>query len=161
MPASYGGCNSELHNCDGFRHRVLRRVSNDTDRMVGEVRNSATASRKTDGMRILQYVVGALLGVGLVVTSIGWYLSAHPGGVRFESCHWEGSDLVLGYTYGSGDTVSTMVQPSNDHVVAQLRVDEGDGDHTSTLSGESRYPVSGGPRPVEYPNGAELNCPAS
>ena len=64
------------------------------------------------------------------MTSIGWYLSAHPGGVRFESCHWEGDNLVLGYTYGSGDTVSTMVHPAGDHVVAQLRVDEGGGDHT-------------------------------
>ena len=41
-------------------------------------------------MRILRYVVIAVLAVGLVVTSIGWYLSAHPGGERFESCHWEG-----------------------------------------------------------------------
>jgi hypothetical protein len=27
------------------------------------------------------------------------------------------------------------------------------------LTGEATYPVSGGPLPVKYPNGAELNCP--
>jgi hypothetical protein len=111
-------------------------------------------------IRILQYVVIALLGVALVVTSIGWYLSSHPGGVRFEACHWEGENLVLGYTYGSGDTVSSMVHPSGDHVVAQLRVDEADGTSTSqALTGEATYPISGGPVAVKYPNGAELNCP--
>jgi hypothetical protein len=112
-------------------------------------------------MRILQYVVGAVLVVALVVTSIGWYLSAHPGGERFESCHWEGETLILGYSYGSGDTVSTMVHPDGDHVVAQLRIDESGGDGPAIgLMGESHYPVGGGPLPVEYPNGAELNCPA-
>lgn len=111
-------------------------------------------------MRILQYVVIALLAIGLVVTGVGWYLSAHPGGVRFESCHWEGETLVLGYTYGSGDTVSTMVHPAGDHVVAQLRVHENGGSHTDQgLAGDARYPIAGGPMPVRYPNGAELNCP--
>jgi hypothetical protein len=135
-------------------------VRNDTDRIVGEVRHSGGASGKTGRMRILQYVVAALLGVGLVVTSVGWYLSAHPGGERFESCHWQGNQLMLGYTYGSGDTVSTMVHPDGDHVVAQLRVDEAEGDQSAqALVGEATYPISGGPSPVEYPNGAELNCP--
>lgn len=135
-------------------------MSNDTARRVGEVRGSGGGSRQTGGMRILQYAVLAVLGVALVVTSVGWYLSAHPGGVRFESCHWEGENLVLGYTYGSGDTVSTMVHPDDDHVVAQLRVDEPGGDRRDTgLTGEARYPVAGGPLPVRYPNGAELNCP--
>jgi len=111
-------------------------------------------------MRFLWYGVVVVLVIALGVTSIGWYLSAHPGGVRFESCHWDGTDLVLGYTYGSGDTVSTMVHPSGDHVVAQLRVDEGGGNHTTqVLTGQARYPISGGPLPVQYPNGAELNCP--
>jgi len=137
-------------------------VRNDTDRMAGEVRCAGGGNRLTGGMRILQYVVGAVLVVALAVTSIGWYLSAHPGGVRFESCHWEGPHLVLGYTYGSGDTVSTMVHPDGDHVVAQLRVDESGGDHTTqVLDGEATYPISGGPLPVRYPNGAELNCPAA
>ena len=135
-------------------------MSNDTARIVGEIPASPGASRKTGGMRILTYVVIALLGVGLVVTSIGWYLSAHPGGERFESCHWEGESVVLGYSYGVGDTVSTMVHPAGDHVVAQLRIDRADGAQPAmALTGEARYPVSGGPLPVEYPNGAELNCP--
>jgi hypothetical protein len=112
-------------------------------------------------MRILQYVVVALLGVGLVVTSIGWYLSAHPGGERFESCRWQGNSVVLGYSYGVGDTVSTMVRPEGDHVVAQLRIDRATGGASTTaLAGEARYPVHGGPFPVEYPNGKRLNCPA-
>jgi hypothetical protein len=110
-------------------------------------------------MRILQYVVIALLGVALVVTSIGWYLSAHPGGERFESCRWDGSTLVLGYSYGSGDTVSTMVHPDGDHVKAQLRIDEAGGTGSAeSLMGEARYPISGGPLPVQYANGAQLNC---
>ncbi|HET9840949.1 MAG TPA: hypothetical protein VFQ01_02995 [Nocardioides sp.] len=136
-------------------------VTDDTDRMLGQVRDSGGRSSKTGGMRILQYVVGGLLVVGLVVTSIGWYLSAHPGGERFESCHWEGSRVVLGYTYGPGDTVSTMVRPDGDHVVAQLRVDRAKGAQRAiALTGEARYPISGGPMSVRYPNGAELNCPA-
>jgi hypothetical protein len=111
-------------------------------------------------MRILQYVVAALLGVGLVVTSIGWYLSAHPGGERFESCRWQGDTVVLGYSYGVGDTVSTMVNPQGDHVVAQLRVDRPGGDRRAiALVGEARYRISGGPLPVRYPNGAALSCP--
>src|SRR3954447_22462836 len=128
--------------------------------MVGEVRRSEGGSRKTGGMRILHYVVIALLGVGLVVTSVGWYLSAHPGGERFESCHWEGNVLVLGYTYGSGANVSTEGHPDGEKVNAQLRIDRADGAQLAVaLEGEARYPVSGGPLPVEYPNGAELNCP--
>ena len=135
-------------------------MSNDTARIVGEVRNSAGRSRETGGMRIAQYVVGAVLVVALVVTSIGWYLSAHPGGERFESCHWEGDHVVLGYTYGPGDTVSTMVRPDGDHVVAQLRVDRAEGSRPAmALDGEATYPISGGPMSVQYPNGAELNCP--
>ena len=135
-------------------------MSNDTARVEGGVPGSGDGSRKTGGMRILQYVVIALLGVGLVVTSIGWYLSAHPGGERFESCHWEGNVLVLGYSYGSGDTVSTMVHPDGDHVKAQLRIDEPGGNRTTeALMGTAQYPISGGPLPVEYANGKQVNCP--
>ncbi|HEX3931581.1 MAG TPA: hypothetical protein VHW64_12815 [Nocardioides sp.] len=111
-------------------------------------------------MRFWLWGVSGLLAIGLVVTSLGWYLSAHPGGVRFESCHWDGSKLVLGYTYGAGDTVSTMVHPESDHVVAQLQVHEAGDNHTQqALTGEATYPISGGPMPVKYPDGAELNCP--
>jgi hypothetical protein len=135
-------------------------VSDDTEQITAPGPHSAEASRETGRMRIVQYVVAALLAVGLVVTSIGWYLSAHPGGERFESCHWKGSTLVLGYTYGSGDTVSTMVHPAGDHVEAQLRVQEPGGNSTQqVLTGEATYPISGGPLTVKYPNGAELNCP--
>jgi hypothetical protein len=109
-------------------------------------------------MRIVRYVVIGLLGVGLVVTSIGWYLSAHPGGSRFQYCRWQGHVLVLGYSYGTGDTVTTMAKPRSDHVVAQLRVDEAGDDNPGTLNGEARYAIAGGPRPVRYPNGAELSC---
>jgi hypothetical protein len=53
-----------------------------------------------------------------------------------------------------------MVHPDGDHVVAQLRVHEAGGDQRAVgLTGEARYPVDGGPVPVRYPNGAELNCP--
>jgi hypothetical protein len=111
-------------------------------------------------MRFWLWGVSGLLAIGLAVAGIGWYLSAHPGGVRFESCHWDGSKLVLGYTYGAGDTVSTMVHPESGHVVAQLQVHEASGNHTQqALTGEATYPISGGPMPVKYPSGAELNCP--
>lgn len=135
-------------------------MRSDTARIAGQVHGPEGGSGKTGGMRILTYVVVALLAVGLVVTSIGWYLSAHPGGERFESCHWEGNELVLGFSYGSGDTVSTMVHPAGDHVVAQLRIDEAGDNHADVaLMGEARYPISDGPSPVEYPNGKTLNCP--
>jgi len=110
-------------------------------------------------MKVWGYVVIAVLALGLLVTSVGWYLSAHPGGERFESCHWHGDDLVLGYTYGTGDTVSTMVHPAGDHVVAQLRIDEAGGHNAAVvLTGQATYPISGGPLPVKYASGAELNC---
>jgi hypothetical protein len=135
-------------------------VSNDTAHEVQQVPHQGTSGRKTGLMRIARYVVLGVLAIGLLVTSVGWYLSAHPGGERFESCHWEGTTLVLGYTYGPGDTVSTMVHPSGDHVVAQLRVDRAEGNQaTVALTGEASYPVSSGPLPVRYPNGADLNCP--
>jgi hypothetical protein len=135
-------------------------VTDDTAQMVRQVPHQGPPGRKTGVMRMLQYVVIALLGVALVVTSIGWYFSAHPGGERFESCHWEGKELVLGYTYGVGDTVSTMVRPDGDHVVAQLRIDSSDDDGpAAALEGGARYPVFGGPLPVRYPNGADMNCP--
>ena len=135
-------------------------MTDDTDQIAALGPHSARPSRETGRMRIAHYVVTGLLAVGLVVTSIGWYLSAHPGGERFESCHWEGSHLVLAYTYGVGDAVSTMVHPVGDHVEAQLRIHEAGGNHIAlSLGGEATYPVSGGPLPVKYPNGAELNCP--
>jgi hypothetical protein len=144
----------------GDARRSVGPVSNDTVHEARQVPHPGTTGRKTGLMRIARYVVLGVLVIGLLVTSVGWYLSAHPGGERFESCHWDGNDLVLGYTYGSGDTVSTMVHPSSDHVVAQLRVDEAGGAQPAiALTGEARYPISGGPRAVEYPNGAELNCP--
>jgi hypothetical protein len=69
--------------------------------------------------------------------------------------------VVLGYNYGVGDTVSTMVHPEGDHVVAQLRIDRAGGAEPAiALAGEARYPVFGGPLPVRYPNGAELDCPS-
>jgi len=135
-------------------------VSNDTVQETRQVPHPEPAGRKTGLMRIARSVLLGALTVGLLVTSIGWYLSAHPGGERFESCHWEGTQVVLGYTYGPGDTVSTMVHPYSDHVVAQLRVDRADGPQPAiALAGEARYPISGGPMSVQYPNGAELNCP--
>ena len=162
--------NCELHTCDETRRapsrvgNVVRRslgpVSNDTVQEVRQVPNHGAAGRKTGLMRIVRYAVLGVLVVALLVTTIGWYLSAHPGGERFESCHWQGNVLVLGYTYGPGDTVSTMVHPNGDHVVAQLRVDEaGANQATVALTGQARYPISGGPMPVRYPNGADLNCP--
>jgi hypothetical protein len=158
MAAWYGARNCEFHTRDA---RLPPGRDEDTVRIARQIPHSRADGGDTGGMRIVQYVVIALLGVGLVVTSIGWYLSAHPGGVRFESCHWQGEDLVLGYTYGSGDTVRTLVNPQSDDVMAQLRVDEGGGDHTTqVLQGEARFSIAGGPRPVHYPNGAELNCPS-
>ena len=121
---------------------------------------SAGYADETGAMRILRYAVIAVLAVALLVTGVGWYLAAHPGGTRFESCHWQGSTLVLGYTYGTGDTVHAMVNPRTDDIVAQLRVDEAGGNHTTqVLTGQARFQVSGGPRTVHYPSGAELNCP--
>lgn len=139
-------------------------VSDDTRHVMSQVPDSGAMSGETGRMwmRIVLYVVTGLLAVGLVVTSIGWYLSAHPGGVRFQSCQWDGSKLVLGYTYSAGDTVSTMVHPASDHVVAQLQVNEPGGNHIQqSLTGTATYPISGGPMTVKYPNGATLNCPIS
>jgi hypothetical protein len=112
-------------------------------------------------MKLLWYGVVLVLVLALGATSIGWYLAAHPGGTRFASCQWQGDQLVLRYSYGTGDQVTTMVSPKSDHVVAQLRVQEKGGDASAPLTGQTQITVPGGPQPVEYPNGADLNCPSS
>jgi hypothetical protein len=45
-------------------------------------------------------------------------------------------------------------------VKAQLRIDEPGGNRIAqSLMGTARYPISGGPLPVQYANGKQLNCP--
>ena len=111
-------------------------------------------------MRILRYVLVGLLTVGLVVTSIGWYLSTRTGGERrFDSCRLDGDLLTLSYSYGANEMVSPSIDTRGRDVVVALRTHVGDGlSPAIRLTGHARFTVFSGPRTVRYPDGDQLNC---
>jgi len=53
-------------------------------------------------MRVVRYLLTALLAVGVLVTSVGWYRSAHASTAQhFDGCSFDGRPLVLTYSYGA------------------------------------------------------------
>lgn len=111
-------------------------------------------------MRILRYALVGLLAVGLIVTSVGWYLSTlHGGERRFDSCRLDGDLLTLSYSYGANEMVSPSVDTRGPDVVVALRTRVGDGLAPAIrLSGRARFTVFSGPRIVRYPDGDQLDC---
>lgn len=112
-------------------------------------------------MRKIPYFLVGLTGLALVVTSVGWYRSAAAGAEqRFDSCHFEGETLVLGFAYGANQAVEPRIDSRGGDVVVSLRTHAGSGDTPDVgLLGEARFAVFGGPAPVRYPDGEQLSCP--
>ena len=113
-------------------------------------------------MRVLRYTAPVLLVVALIVTSVGWYRGAHSvGGSRFDSCTFDGTTLVLTWTYGVDSRVSPSVDVRSGRIVVGLRENQSSGGHIAVgLPGEARFAVRGASRPVEYDDGTALACPA-
>lgn len=104
--------------------------------------------------------VGAALVAGLAVTSGGWFLSAYEGQPQeFSSCHFEGDTLVLTYMHGANERVAPSLDTRGKDLVVQLRTRQGRGiTPLIGLGGEARFSLMGGPRPVRYADGRELEC---
>jgi hypothetical protein len=112
-------------------------------------------------MRVIRHVVVGLVALGLLVTSIGWYLSARSEtGQPFDSCHFEGDILVLTYSYGANQAIGPRIDTRSRDIVVFLSAEVGDGITPAIgLSGEARFLTFGGPAPVLYPDGEPLPCP--
>jgi hypothetical protein len=112
-------------------------------------------------MRVVRHLLPALLMVGVLVTSVGWYRSAHSSSVQhFDSCTFDGTTLVLTYSYGANEMVSPRFDPRGREVIVALDTKAGDGPVPAiALSGQARFRLFGPRQTVRYPDGERLNCP--
>jgi len=112
-------------------------------------------------------ILPALLTVALTVTATGWWRAESdalgPNSGRFMVCRWEGSTLVLEWTYGLGQVVSPHVDVrSDDRVVVSLELRQEAGTYPAIgLPGTLRFGVYGGPMEVRDPDGDVVVCPQS
>ncbi len=111
-------------------------------------------------MRKIRYLIVGLIALGLVVTSVGWYMSANAGAEqRFRSCRFDGNTLVLTYSYGANQAVEPRFDARDGDLVVSLRTEQGEGDTPAIkLSGEARFMVFGRAGAVRYPDGEQLSC---
>jgi hypothetical protein len=111
-------------------------------------------------MRAIRYVLPGLLAIGLLITSVGWYRSASAGGYQhFDACSFDGTTLVLSYSYGANQLVSPRVDMRSRDVVVALDSERGEGlTPMIGLSGEARFSVYAGQQTVRYPDGQRLEC---
>ncbi len=121
---------------------------------------ASTRAARLESVRVLRYVVPGVLLAALVVTGIGWYHAADAGTERaFDSCRYDGGTLVLSFLYGVNETVSPSLDTTGADVVVALRVKQGRGSAVAVgLTGEARFTIYGGHRPVRYPGGDLLTC---
>ncbi|HET7736406.1 MAG TPA: hypothetical protein VFK52_10550 [Nocardioidaceae bacterium] len=107
-------------------------------------------------------ILTVLLAAGLIGTSVGWYRSesADDSYKRFDSCSFDGNELVLRYTYGANQVVSPSVDMTGREVVVRLDVDGAGGGFTPSIGllGQARFAVFGGQTVVKYPDDEVLNC---
>ena len=105
--------------------------------------------------------------VGLILSTMtsatGWYMTAHPrGNHHFDSCSVDpDGTLILRYTYGVGDKVTTSVAPNDQAIVVSLNLDTASGAHPAiALHGEARFDTFGGlhGRRVKDADGTILAC---
>ena len=111
-------------------------------------------------MRAIRYIIAGALAVGLLVTSVGWYRVASAGSDQhFDSCRFDGQNLVLSYLYGANQRVSPTVDTRGGDVVVALHVEAGTGSTPDIgLTGEARFAIFGEPTTVRYPDGETLDC---
>lgn len=103
------------------------------------------------------------LALSSMISATGWYMAAHPrGNHHFDSCSVDvNGTLVLHYTYGAGDTVTTSVAPNDRAIVVSLHLDTAPGPHPAiALHGETRFDTFGGlrNRQVKDADGTILPC---
>jgi hypothetical protein len=112
-------------------------------------------------MRVVRYLLPVLLLVGVLVTSVGWYRSAHTSTVQhFDTCSFDGTTRVLTYSYGANQMVSPRVDTRGRDVIVALETTVGDGPTPAIgLSGQARFATFGGQQTVRYPDGERLDCP--
>lgn len=111
---------------------------------------------------------GKWVGLGfLVATTItsaaGWYTATHASsGQHFESCRVQADGtVILGYTYGVGDKVTTSVQSTPSGIIVSLQRDRASGTQPAVLLyGELRFDSSGGLRGrlLRHSDGTVLPC---
>jgi hypothetical protein len=111
-------------------------------------------------MRVVRYILPGLLALGLLVTSVGWYRSASAGDYqRFDSCSFDGTTLVLSYSYGANQMISPSVDTRGPDVVVALESEVGEGPTPAiALHGEARFVMFGAQTTIRYPDGQALNC---
>ncbi|QNN54709.1 hypothetical protein [Nocardioides mesophilus] len=103
------------------------------------------------------------LALSTIINATGWYLAAHSrGNHHFDSCSVDvDGTLVLRYTYGAGDKVTTLVAPNDQAIVVSLHLDTAPGPHPAiALHGETRVDTFGGlrNRQVKDADGTILAC---
>jgi hypothetical protein len=113
----------------------------------------------------LARLTSIVLGLALIVTSVGWYLSTRPDfeQQRFDSCTVSlgvsQRQLVLKFAYGANQETSPTLNTTDDGYEVSLMVQEGDGDtpdirYTGTLI----LDAPGGDTAIRYPDGKKLDC---
>jgi hypothetical protein len=112
-------------------------------------------------MRVLHHLLSALLLVVVLVTSVGWYRSAHTSTVQhFDACSSDGTTLVLTYSYGASQMVRPRFDARGRDVIVALDTKVGDGPAPAiALSGEARFTMFGAQKALRYPDGERLSCP--
>jgi hypothetical protein len=103
------------------------------------------------------------LTLSTLISATGWYMTAHPrGNHHFDSCSVDADGtLVLRYTYGAGDKVTTSIAPNDQAIVVSLNLDTAPGAHPAiALHGETRFDTFGGlrDRQVKDADGTILAC---
>jgi hypothetical protein len=108
------------------------------------------------GRLVLGVVVAVIAGTGAVAFASAQEPDESTG--TFERCYFEGDQLVLTFTHGSNEKVTTSADLRADSVVVTLRREAGEGvSNMVAYAGEAKYRV-GAARTVIYPNGTALDC---
>jgi len=109
-------------------------------------------------------ILTALLAVGLVVTSAGWFLSGRAGsGLPIDCYSADSGAIAFSPVHGAATTKATFtVEESDEKVVLGYFEDTSSGTHTmQAYSSDVSYTLSHplGNRPVVDPSGAQVkNC---
>jgi hypothetical protein len=110
-------------------------------------------------------MIAAILAATLGVFALVWWRAESTpyalDNSRFSACRWEGTTLVLEWTYGLGQVVTPQVDVRPpEHVAVGLELRQEAGSYPAiALPGTLRMGVYGGPKPVRDPDGSELECP--
>ncbi|KAA1421587.1 hypothetical protein F0U44_04720 [Nocardioides humilatus] len=113
-------------------------------------------------------VVMGLLTAALVVTTVGWIRSSdsvrlgEDKPARFDSCTFDGSLLVLRWTYGVSELVAPSVdtRPRGKVVVELVEKTQDEPTISIGLLGEAEFTIYGGDEGTtfEYADGKRLEC---